>query len=101
MTLKKKLINESGYLLIESVVALSVLATLILVLFPLVVDWLVLVENEKEQVELSRALYESSVAWPETSTNKGYTANKTNRSLTLFDKNRTVDVHIYEVDFKE
>ncbi len=97
----KKLSNEKGYLLTESLVALSILALLILILYPIVVDWLVLVETEKQQVELTRALYETSFAWPESSKTSRYEVGETKRLLRLSDEKNTVDVHIYEIEFKK
>lgn len=100
LTLKKNLINEKGYLLIESLVGLSILSVLILFLFPILVDWLLLVEAEKEQVEMSRALYELSFEWPNASTDKSYTIKQNKHSFILSDQKNKVDVYIYETHFK-
>lgn len=101
MILKRNLKSEKGYLLIESLVGLSILSILILVLYPIVVDWILLVEAEKEKVEISRAFYEASYDWPKAPKNKGYTIKHNKQSLILSDQKNKVDVHIYETHFEK
>lgn len=100
LILKNKLKNEKGFLLLESLVGLSILSILMLVLYPIVVDWLLLVEIEKKQVEISRALYETSIEWPNASKDKHYIIQQTKESLVILDKNNKVDVHIYDTHFE-
>lgn len=95
------LINEKGYLLIESLVGLSILSILILVLYPVVIDWILLVDAEKEKVEISRKLYESSFDWPNATKNERYTIKQNEESLILSDQKNKVDVHIYETHFEK
>lgn len=100
MILKNKLANEKGFLLIESLVGLSILSLLILVLYPLIVDWLLLVETEKEKVEISRVLYEASFSWSDATTDKTYRIQQNNQSLTVSDPKNKVGVSIYETHFE-
>lgn len=94
--------NEKGYLLLESLVTLSIIVTILLLLYPLIVDWLLLREQEKEKVEHTRLLYETSMQWPEThSKNEGqiYSVHATATNLTITKNNREFGVKIYEVEF--
>lgn len=100
MILKRMLKNEQGYLLIESLMGLTILSILILVLYPLLVDWILLVEVEKEQVEIARVLYESSFDWPNAPGRTGYTIQQNQKALILTDEKNTMDVSIYESHFE-
>ena len=100
LTLKKILRDEKGYLLIESLIGLTILSILILVLYPLLVDWILLVEAEKEQVEIARVMYELSFDWPNGSERIGYTTQQNQKALILTDEKNTMDVSIYEFHFE-
>lgn len=52
---------EDGFLLLESLATLAILMTVILMLNPLVVDWLSSRQRAKELVEQNRLIYESSM----------------------------------------
>jgi len=100
---KKFQTNEKGYLLLESLVTLSVILALLLIIYPLLVDWLVLRDNEKQTVEQTRVLYETSMTWsqaPYTENIENYRVTGTPTSLTVSHNNRNFEVEIYEVNFK-
>lgn len=101
LILKRILKNEKGYLLIESLMGLSIVSVLILVLYPILVNWLLLVETEKEQVEMTRVLYESSFNWPNKSEITRYTIRQDKQSLILLDQKNKVGVYIYETQFEK
>jgi len=100
---KKLQTNEKGYLLLESLITLSVILAILLLLYPLLVDWLVLRDNEKQIVEQTRVLYESSMTWsqaPYEENIENYSVTKTPTALTVSHNNRNFEVEIYEVNFK-
>lgn len=100
--IKSKINEEKGYLLLESLVTLSVIVTILLVLYPLIVDWLVLRETEKAEVEHARIFYEASMQWPEelpNSNGKDYSIQMTDSNLTISKNNKKIGVDIYEVEF--
>lgn len=94
LILKKNRTNDSGYLLLESLVALSVLSLLILVLYPIVADWLMLVEAEKAQVELYRALYETAQEWPNPTIDSGYEVKRSSFFNSIRSKKHSGCVYI-------
>lgn len=55
--------KQAGFLLLESLVTLSIVVAIILLVYPLVTDWLVLRQDRKELVEQNRVLYEYSLDW--------------------------------------
>lgn len=100
---KSRMSDENGYLLMESLVTLSMILTIILIIYPLITDWLLLREAEKEKVEYARILYEESMQWPETlitSEGKNYTVQVTDSNLKIFKQNQTIGVDIYEIEFE-
>lgn len=102
--IKSQITDEKGYLLLESIVTLSLIVTLLLILYPLIVDWLVLREAEKEKVEHTRVLYEASMQWPENLPKiqeQEYSVRMTDSSLEILNNNKKYGVDIYEVEFDE
>ncbi len=100
LKLQKLRINERGYLLLESLVTLAMIASILLLLYPLIVDWLVLREHEKEHVEDMRGLYEHSMQWPQfKDTEAPYLVETTDTSLTIFKNKQAMGVEIYEVEW--
>ncbi len=102
MKLENQLQDEKGYLLIENLVTLSVILTILVILYPLIVQWLVIREEAKQSVENSRVLYESSVLWPaELQEREGYTIESTDHSIFVKYDDVRVGVDIYAVHFSE
>lgn len=101
MILKKTLKSEKGFLLIESIVALAVLSILLVALYPLVVNWLNLLEIEKANVEMGRSLYEASVEWPKNPSNTNSIIESNDTLLRLADDNHRMEVKIIATEFKE
>ena len=100
MKSKKLRINDKGYLLLESSIALTIIATILLVLYPLIVDWLILRDHVKENVEDTRVLYEHSMQWPQIQkTDNNYLVKTNDTSLTVIKNNQSIGVEIYEVEF--
>lgn len=103
MELRRIKANEEGFLLFESLVTLSIIVTILIVLYPLLVDWLVLRETEIKTVEQARTLYELSMEWPEYNQeyiSKSYKIQSTTNSLMVTGNNQKIGVNIYEVHFE-
>lgn len=76
------------------------IASILLLLYPLIVDWLVLRAHEKEHVEDMRMLYEHSMQWPRVqNTEAPYSIETTDTSLTIVKNKQTMGVEIYEVEW--
>lgn len=100
--IRSRVTDEEGYLLLESLVTLSMILGILLILYPLVVDWLVLREVQKDNVEHTRMLYEVSMQWPEklpSQSNQSYVIQMTDSNLAISKNNKTIGVDIYEVEF--
>ena len=92
--------NEAGYLLLENLVTLMVILSIIVITYPLIVDWLITREHAQQDVELSRVLYESSVNWPDKSKDeRGYKIKTSNHSLVVEHNQRSMEVEIHAVKF--
>lgn len=103
MILKKLGNDEDGYLLLESIVTLSIIVTLLLSLYPLIVDWLVLRDTERDRVDQTRILYEESIEWrniKSSSNYDGYDIQTHPNGLKIKKKTQTIGVEVYEVKFK-
>lgn len=101
--LKKWISNEEGYLLLESLVTLSMLVAIILGLYPLIIDWLVLRDTERALAEHTRILYEESIKWQSeavTRNYEGYYIQTSPNSLKITKNNQTIGVDIYEATFE-
>lgn len=61
MKYKKLVREEDGYLLLESLLTLTILMVVIFFLSPLTINWLSKYQEAKCLVEQSRQLYESSI----------------------------------------
>ncbi len=61
MTFEKYRNNEAGFLLLDSLVTLNIIMVVILLLTPLMTDWLVDYSQAKELVEQNRLLYENTM----------------------------------------
>lgn len=92
--------NEDGYLLLENLVTLMVILTILVITYPLIVDWLIIREQAQQDVELSRVLYESSVNWPATGKDeRGYKIGTSNNLLVVEHNHRSMEVEIHAVKF--
>ena len=94
--------NEEGYLLLENLVTLMVILTILVITYPLIVDWLILREHAQQDVELSRVLYESSVNWPaKGQDDRGYIIKTSNNLLVVEHNHRSMEVEIHAVKFEK
>lgn len=102
MKLHHQLSKENGYLLLESLVNLIVISGILIIIYPVIINWQVIQKTESDKVELSRVLYEQSIEWPKGSFDvRGYNVRKTDTQLTVSSKKQHIGIEIYEVFFEE
>lgn len=96
--------KEKGFLLLESLYTLMVIALVLTITFPLISNWLHLRHIEKNKVEASRKMYESSMQWqpagqiPTQLNYEGYTVYLDPSYVKVADT--TYEVRIYESSFE-
>lgn len=101
LKLHHQLFNEKGYLLLESLVALMVISTILITIYPLAVKWIVLHESRSEKVEISRVLYEQSIDWPTQSlAESNFEVKKTKNKLSVISPKQDIGIEIYEANFE-
>lgn len=101
MKLYQHLSKENGYLLLESLVSLVVISGMLIIISPIIIDWLILQEVKADEVEVARVLYEESVDWPKPSIVKNdYEIIKTTEQLAVSSQNQSIGIEIYETQFK-
>lgn len=94
--------NEDGYLLLENLVTLLVILAILVLTYPLIVDWLIMREDAQQDVELSRVLYESSVNWPANGKDeRGYKIRTSSNLLVVEHNHRNMEVEIHGIKFSE
>ncbi len=102
MKLDNKLKQEEGYLLLESIVTLTILATILMFIYPLITDWFILQERKSTEVELARAVYEKSYEWPEyIEGDKYYYWTVDESKIFASDQDQQIGIEIYEINFEE
>lgn len=100
MKLKKSPADEGGYLLIENLLALSIITILLVTVYPLIADWFVLRNNARNQVEQARILYEVSMDWPEGNiSTSDYHVSISSNHIQLYLDETKMEVEIYEYQF--
>lgn len=99
--------QETGYMLLESLLTLIVIATILVMFFPMITDWFMLRNNEKYNVEQNRLLYEQSMNWPTELVNEtriarniSYQIKSNADEIKVTSQHNEVGVIIYEVDFE-
>lgn len=101
MKLRHLLFKEKGYLLMESMVALVVISTILLIIYPLSVNWLVYQATKEEEVEMTRVLYEQSVSWPmQTMKARTFEVKQTEKTLQVLSPTQNIGIEIYDTQFE-
>lgn len=59
----RKLLQESGFALLESLVSLTILTVILMISIPFTVELLSFRDQQKEGVELSRVLFDAAREW--------------------------------------
>lgn len=90
--------REEGYLLLESLLTLTILMTIILMMCPLVVDWITNQQEAKKLVEESRIQYESSMTLKNSQSNQLEYSIKNKKQIEI--KEVGTEVSIYEIIFE-
>lgn len=102
LKLKKEIRAEEGYLLLENLVTLTVLMAILIMLYPLIVDWLVARDEAKSEVELSRVLYETTTNWPDyLETGYPFKIKSSEDSVSIQSPQKVIEVKIIEAKFEE
>lgn len=93
---------EDGFLLLESLATLTIVLTVILLLNPLVIDWLSSRQTAKELVEENRLIYESSMGingdYSKNVEDENYSVTNGKNKIRL--KEKGTGVFIYEIYFE-
>lgn len=96
--------NEAGFLLLESLVTLGMIASIILFIYPNIVNWMSIRQETKNNVELSRVFYEHSMDWkatqPLNNIRNDYDIQSNEKLLRITKNDRKIEVVIYEYEFE-
>lgn len=96
--------NEAGFLLLESLVTLGMIASIILFIYPNIVNWMSIRQETKNNVELSRVFYEHSMDWKTTQSlnniKNDYDIQSNEKLLRITKNDRKIEVVIYEYEFE-
>lgn len=98
--------NEDGYLLLESLTTLGVIVAVILVILPIILNWMVLRNDAKNEVEISRVFYEYSFDWDtkdskNESYNNQFQIQSDDETLRVSTKEEVIEVKIHGYEFKK
>lgn len=103
MKYKNLIRKEDGYLLLDSLLTLTILMAVITLLSPLTVDWLARHREAKGLVEVSRQLYEGSIMLnshqPKQQGAEEYTVEIDRNCIRI--KETGIEVIIYDSVFKK
>lgn len=96
--------KEQGFLLLESLITLGMIAAIILLIYPIIVNWMSIRQEAKNQVELSRVFYEYSADWnathPINKNDNSYNIQAKENLLRVKEDKKTIEVIIYEYEFE-
>ena len=97
--------SEQGFLLLESLVTLGMIASISLIIYPMIVRWMIIRQEAKEEVELNRVFYEASFDWNTTQTlekkYKTFTIQSKKNKLSVKNKNQKIEVYLYGYEFEK
>ncbi len=104
MIFKQRINNEEGFLLLENLITLGVISSVLLIIFPLIVEWVILKEEAKKVIEGHRIFYEYTFeGHDEPSTillESGIVVSRSENVLSVMSKDFKVEVEIYESMFE-
>ena len=98
--------SEDGYLLLETLTTLGVITSIIFIIFPIVVNWMMIRNDSKNEVEMHRVFYEESIEWNEKTPqnrkyNNTYQIESDVNTLRVSTDNQAIEVKVYEYEFQE
>jgi len=97
--------NDKGFLLLESLMVLGMIASILLFIYPPLVQWMTLRHETKQEVEMARVFYESSIDWDDATTmteqsQDSYQIMKNEHLLKVWNKEQSIEVKINDYEFK-
>lgn len=105
VALKYEKETEQGFLLLESLVTLGMIASISLMLYPMIARWMILRQEAKDEVELNRVFYETSIDWKSTQSmerkHKGYTIKSKENKLSVEKGNQKIEVYLNGYEFEK
>ncbi|HIZ70878.1 MAG TPA: type II secretion system GspH family protein [Candidatus Atopostipes pullistercoris] len=97
--------SEQGFLLLESLVTLGMIASISLLIYPMIARWMLIRKEAKDEIELNRIFYEASMEWNTTQSldenYKGYVIQSNKNKLSIKKENQKVEVYLYDYEFEE
>lgn len=97
--------SEKGFLLLESLITLGMIASISLILYPIIVRWMIIRQEAKDEIELNRVFYEASNDW---NTNHSvekedqvYTIQSNENKLSVKKEKQSIEVYLYDYEFEE
>lgn len=105
VVLKYEKKSEQGFLLLESLVTLGMIASISLLIYPMIARWMLIRKEAKDEIELNRIFYEASMEWNTTQSldenYKGYVIQSNKNKLSIKKENQKVEVYLYDYEFEE
>lgn len=105
VVLKYEKKSEQGFLLLESLVTLGMIASISLLIYPMIARWMLIRKEAKDEIELNRIFYEASMEWNTTQSldenYKGYIIQSNKNKLSIKKENQKVEVYLYDYEFEE
>lgn len=105
VVLKYEKKSEQGFLLLESLVTLGMIASISLLIYPMIARWMIIRKEAKDEIELNRIFYEASMEWNTTQSldenYKGYVIQSNKNKLSIKKENQKVEVYLYDYEFEE
>ena len=105
VVLKYEKKSEQGFLLLESLVTIGMIASISLLIYPMIARWMLIRKEAKDEIELNRIFYEASMEWNTTQSldenYKGYIIQSNKNKLSIKKENQKVEVYLYDYEFEE
>ena len=102
LKLRKLSDSENGYLLLENLITLIVIMTLLVILYPLITNWIIIRKEAKHELEMSRVLYEISTNWPiYLETDYPFTIKNSDSAISIHYLDLKVGVEIYGSNYQQ
>lgn len=76
--------------------------TLLVILYPLITNWIIIRKEAKHELEMSRVLYETSTNWlTYLETDYPFTIKTSDRAISIYYLDLKVGVEIYEANYQQ
>ena len=81
------------------------IASISLLIYPMIARWMLIRKEAKDEIELNRIFYEASMEWNTTQSldenYKGYVIQSNKNKLSIKKENQKVEVYLYDYEFEE